>query len=427
MFETKSLIRCFTVLMVASVFLVSCGVSSLRLNNYSQLYSNDIVLHPEYRLYHFSNDSTALFFTINTANLLYARQEKTADFTSKIRLEVQVFQSLEDKFPRTSDSIVFVDSDNNQVAKNLIGSIRFGVPSGKNFICKIALTDLNRNTADVRFLHLYKEPELMARQAFLPFDARNGVPVVSRIIKNERALLVAHESEPVSFIRCLAFSSWVTPALPPFGADTGEAESMKVLNSTVVHDSAGYFPLALDDLGSVYYLQADSNVAEGTTFLKFSAGFPAITTGEEMIGPLRYLTTDEEYKAIEEAPNKKVAAENFWIKCSGSKERAREVIKRFYRRVEEANEYFTSYKEGWKTDRGMLYIIFGSPDGLYLKESGESWVYGQDASMTQINCVFTKLDNTFTENDFVLQRNMAFRPAWYAAVESWRTGRVFSL
>lgn len=102
-------------------------------------------------------------------------------------------------------------------------------------------------------------------------------------------------------------------------------------------------------------------------------------------------------------------------------------MKKFYRRVEEANEYFTSYKEGWKTDRGMIYVIFGQPNGLYMKETGENWVYGQDANMSQINCLFGKVDNPFAENDLILQRSQSYRPIWYAAIESWRTGRVFSL
>ncbi len=42
-----------------------------------------------------------------------------------------------------------------------------------------------------------------------------------------------------------------------------------------------------------------------------------------------------------------------------------ELMEEYYRRVSYANRYFTSgYKEGWETDRGMVYVIMDSPDGI---------------------------------------------------------------
>lgn len=425
MINAKGILRYFIAFLLAC-FCLACGTSSLRLSNYAQLYSSDIVLHPDYRVYHLSSDSTALYFKLNTDNLLYNRPEKSSSFQARIRLEVQVFNSLEEKLPRASDSVVFVDVDNTQQKKDLIGSIRLAIPEGKNFICKVVLTDLNRNAADTKFLVIFKEPEVLERQGFLACS-ESGIPVVGRIIKTEESLLVRYKLKPVSAIRFLVLSTHVRPALPPFSSDTGAAESMKIKASYTIYDSAGYFRVPVADNASVFFFQADSLIGEGTSLLKFSPVYPKVSRGEDMIGPLRYLTTDEEYQQLETAPNKKLAAETFWIRCCGSKERAKEVIKRFYKRVEEANEYFTSYKEGWKTDRGMIYIMFGAPDGLYMRDMGESWVYGQDASMNQINCIFSKVDNPFTENDLILQRNPSYRPVWYASIESWRTGRVFTL
>ena len=37
----------------------------------------------------------------------------------------------------------------------------------------------------------------------------------------------------------------------------------------------------------------------------------------------------------------------------------------YYRRVRFANEEFTQYKDGWKTDRGMIYILFGPPNQVF--------------------------------------------------------------
>lgn len=42
-----------------------------------------------------------------------------------------------------------------------------------------------------------------------------------------------------------------------------------------------------------------------------------------------------------------------------------ELMEEYYRRVSYANRYFTSgYREGWDTDRGMVYVTLDSPDGI---------------------------------------------------------------
>src|SRR5205085_2026998 len=77
----------------------------------------------------------------------------------------------------------------------------------------------------------------------------------------------------------------------------------------------------------------------------------------------------------------------------GSNERARELLKRYYGRVKEANRNFTSYCEGWKTDRGMIFIIFGPPVNVYHSRRDEVWVYGNEANPGALRFIFNKLEN----------------------------------
>ena len=41
-----------------------------------------------------------------------------------------------------------------------------------------------------------------------------------------------------------------------------------------------------------------------------------------------------------------------------------EIMDEYYSRVGYANKNFTTYQEGWRTDRGMIYIIFGPPSNV---------------------------------------------------------------
>ena len=79
--------------------------------------------------------------------------------------------------------------------------------------------------------------------------------------------------------------------------------------------------------------------------------------------------------------DKEKAFEQFWLKMAGTKERAKYVIAEYYKRVEKANVLFTSYKEGWKTDRGMLTIVMGMPNTVYKTTRGETWIYGSPHNM----------------------------------------------
>ena len=41
-----------------------------------------------------------------------------------------------------------------------------------------------------------------------------------------------------------------------------------------------------------------------------------------------------------------------------------ELMDEYYNRVAYANENYTGFRDGWKTDMGMIYIIFGSPSDI---------------------------------------------------------------
>ena len=143
-----------------------------------------------------------------------------------------------------------------------------------------------------------------------------------------------------------------------------------------------------------------------------------------MVAALRYMTTAGEYEKIQQAADKKEAIDQFWIDVSGSKERARFLIKIFYTRMQNANRFFTSYLQGWKTDKGMIYLIFGSPKTVYKTSESEFWDYGYFKGYGNLNFTFKKIENPFTGNDYILVRSAAYEPVWYIAVDHWRQGRI---
>ncbi|MCB0779361.1 MAG: GWxTD domain-containing protein, partial [Flavobacteriales bacterium] len=140
---------------------------------------------------------------------------------------------------------------------------------------------------------------------------------------------------------------------------------------------------------------------------------------------LRYITSMQEYDNIRQADNVRSQVEAFWLDAFGERDRARQAIRTYYGRVENANRYFTTWIEGWRTDRGMVHIIFGPPNSIHRGTNSETWTYGEASSLMSLNFVFVRREQPFTDNDLVLDRDPTFKGAWYRNVESWRNGRVY--
>ncbi len=188
----------------------------------------------------------------------------------------------------------------------------------------------------------------------------------------------------------------------------------------------------------IYMCSVKRDLKEGYTFYNMGDNFPNLTTPEVMIEPLAYLASQDEMEALRSSPRPKIALDEFWIKCGGNVEKARELIRIYYTRVLYSNYYFTSYKQGWMTERGMIYIIYGPPDKIYKSDDTELWGYkkpvvksswGGRYSVKEDYLYFTfrHRNNVFTDNDFYLSRTESLVTYWDKAILSWRKGIVFRL
>lgn len=86
---------------------------------------------------------------------------------------------------------------------------------------------------------------------------------------------------------------------------------------------------------------------------------------DQAIKQLRYIAYQDEIDKIKEAETqeeKKERFEQFWNKKDPTPNTERnEAFQEYYSRITFANRNFKSYTEGWMTDKGMVYVIFGPP------------------------------------------------------------------
>lgn len=152
--------------------------------------------------------------------------------------------------------------------------------------------------------------------------------------------------------------------------------------------------------------------------------FPHVRDIRQLISASRYITTRSEFQRMEAASDPKAALDAFWLNCGNEQTAAAELIKIYYNRVEEANRFFSGVIPGWKTDRGMVHIVFGVPDKIRRTTNSEWWLYGEEGTANAINMRFLKRDHPWDPNFYELGRSIQYRAPWDRMVTNWRNGRI---
>ena len=82
---------------------------------------------------------------------------------------------------------------------------------------------------------------------------------------------------------------------------------------------------------------------------------------------MQYITDGDKIDDMKKLPadEKRNAFQEFWKKRDPSPNTERnELMEEYYARVTYSNKNFGHYMDGWRTDRGMVYIIFGAPSNI---------------------------------------------------------------
>ncbi|MFC1527883.1 GWxTD domain-containing protein [Candidatus Neomarinimicrobiota bacterium] len=109
-----------------------------------------------------------------------------------------------------------------------------------------------------------------------------------------------------------------------------------------------------------------------------------ISNLDEALQQMRYILNSEERREIKKVSSKKAEElfKRLWKNRDPSPDTAiNELMNEYYKRVAYSNIHFDSFIDGWETDRGMIYIIFGPPDEInrfliqQRSEPYETWQY----------------------------------------------------
>lgn len=104
-------------------------------------------------------------------------------------------------------------------------------------------------------------------------------------------------------------------------------------------------------------------------FVNKMSGFPTNAKDLDlMIDQLIYIANDEQLSKVESArtsEEKQKKFIEFWKSKDPSPNTSKnELMIDYYKRIQMANERYSHYIDGWKTDMGMVFIIFGEPNTI---------------------------------------------------------------
>lgn len=237
--------------------------------------------------------------------------------------------------------------------------------------------------------------------------------------------------------RRLSYNNYSTSSIQYRGIDVRNPEEID--SNVRVLEQAGSvlieFNYPLLEHGN-YRFEVETTNQDGETIYRArdfaikEMNYPAVASSREMAKPLIYLMDERrhaEMMRIEDPDSLKEAVDRFWLSNVGSQSRARSVINLYYERVEQANKQFSNFKEGWKTDMGMIYILFGPPWYVDRSLNRMQWSYSYDRRDPRRNFFFERNRNPneyYPFNHYIVERSQNYFNLVYQQTELWRSGRI---
>ena len=255
----------------------------------------------------------------------------------------------------------------------------------------------------------------------LVFYSEDGTtPILTSFINQKQLISIKSINDFSGPVYGFYYAQLFEEAVPPMIIDNKQPAKNLVIDSVFTVQTNEAFILNKEGL---YFFQKDSSTANGLGIRLQDPYFPLVKTFTEILEPLIYISTKAETDGIRNAPNPKEAFEQYWINLVKIPSLATSTVREYYARVEGANFLFTNFKEGWKSDMGLIYIVYGPPNDVYKSEEIIDWVYNRDLTMPTVRFSFYKVKNVFTDHHYTLLRKKDYDKNWFKSVELWRDGK----
>lgn len=361
------------------------------------------------------NDSVSTISIILPAGLILL-DAKTHKYIKSGTLKYEVIA--EGKRIELMDSATFSIADTLSYLTFLNHTWTFRALSGMDYFVK-ATYSVPGIPDDYLLLEFFSKKNHLS-QSWFRFQSETSDYISGNVVTYSQPLRIVTADTTNRKLQVKLFSRDFPVPFPPF-VDQARAPFNYLPDSTFALEfTNGKSEYFTPEQPGFYFFQIDSTLWQGATLFRMNTGFPKVTMHVLMRDALRYITSAKEFEQLKAFEIPKMAVDNFWIANTGRPDLATELIRKYYQRVETANKHYTSFTEGWKTDRGMIFIIMGKPSNVYRSFTQEVWIYGEYDDPRALRFYFNKAKNPFSDNDYVLIRNPNYKSLWYQNAQLWR-------
>mgnify|MGYP000147395971 CR=1 FL=1 len=388
--------------------------------NLSYLYNPSVSGFPVSVVGWHNSDKTTIIFCLLKKNELTFYQEDSVK-KAGIRIKYNLYNNNLLKISDSANVVLFLNDNHHDT---LVASFVVNTPDTISYMLDLTVSDINRPTGRRIFYDIDRSRQVNT-QDFLMVNPQ-GALYFSNIVQPTDTFMFKTRFPKKQWVWRKSYSSTDYPLpYPP--------HTLTVVKPFVFKPDSSFRFLCTDtscftlEKECMLHFHSDSTPYGGYSVYRYHEHFPETRSPYRMLQPLHYLTSNKEYNELNLYAEKKNGVDKFWLEAASSPDRARELIKVFYTRVAYANRYFTSYTEGWKTDRGLLYVVLGLPNTIYKTHNVERWIYGNSQSNSTLTFNFEKRNNPLCSNDFILNRNESYKITWIQALDAWRNGRIFSV
>ncbi len=385
-------------------------------------------LHPDFTVFHENNNYSTLYIRAYPSELRFNETNEESEYRALLRVKYELLgldeAGGEEGAVVDSASVVYKLKEREERSPAFFASLSIPVNQGNRYLIKVETTDLNRGSMGLEYLYVDKTDPNSA-QNFKVVSTFSGYPKFMRFFLTGERFNVQYRDRSVDSIYVDYFMLTNELPRPPITATSD-------YTMNYVADTSYVFPM-IDTvdydlrLVGMYHVKVDKEQDEGLTLFNFGGTFPEVKTPKELMEPLFYLATLAEYKDLRTKANRKLGVDDFWLKVGKSVEKSRELIRIYYNRVIYSNLYFSSNKEGWKTDQGMIFILFGPPNRIQMRGSGESWYYYAKRKSKTVEYRFQREQDAFSDQNMIWQRTTDSQMYLNEAIRSWKSGKVYSM
>lgn len=255
---------------------------------------------------------------------------------------------------------------------------------------------------------------------YLIFKADKDIPYFDRYINRDYPVRVVNVFDNADRYEINGVNSNKTVAMPPFDDTEMPVASEIPLDTLYGVNNGEEFRFYNNGFHTI---RSSSTPDKQISILVADEAHPYFDNYRDLIEPLIYVSTNDEFKEMQSASNTREAFEDFVNNTiSSSDQVAKDFIKFYYRRIRRSARLFTENQVGWQTDRGMIFQVFGNPSQVFRNESTELWVYPSSTG-GRLRYIF----DIIVEDGIVkhkLIRAKRYRENWMRAVTQWRSGRI---